>query len=53
MTKGKKLLEKNKQEWKEHKYIFEGYGYIMVYNKTNFQIIHEPSGRVITKGEFQ
>tara|TARA_R100001377_G_C3138307_1_gene91767 strand:- start:50 stop:220 length:171 start_codon:yes stop_codon:yes gene_type:complete len=52
MTKEKKILKKNKKEWKEHKWIFEGYRYIMVYNKSQFQIIHEPTGRTITKGEF-
>ena len=52
MTKGKETLKKNKEEWKEHKYIVEGYGYMMVYNKSEFQIIHELSGRTITKGKF-
>ena len=53
MTKGKEILKRNNEEWHEHKYIYEGYGYIMVYNKSDFQIIHELSGRTITKGKFK
>ena len=53
MTKGKEVIKKNKEKWKEHKWIFEGYPYTMTYNKDSFYIIHESSGRVITKGDFK
>jgi|TARA_R110000851_G_scaffold30903_1_gene83980 hypothetical protein len=53
MTKGKEVIKKNKEKWKEHKWIFEGYHYTMIYNKDSFHIIHESSGRVITKGDFK
>ena len=52
MTKGKKVLEKNQEESKEHKFKYEGYGFMVLYNKEQFQIIHDQSGRVITKGDF-
>jgi len=50
---GKEVLKKNKEEWKEHKWIFEGYHYSIIYNKDSFHIIHESSGRQITKGNFK
>jgi len=51
MTKGKEVLKKNKDEWKEHQFIYDGYKYVMTYNKKDFNIRHELTGKVITKGE--
>tara|TARA_B110000003_G_scaffold261646_1_gene283581 strand:- start:188 stop:442 length:255 start_codon:yes stop_codon:yes gene_type:complete len=53
MTKGKEVLKKNKEEWNQHQWIWEGYKYIMTYNKKNFYINHELTGKTITKGKFQ
>ena len=53
MTKGKELLKKNKEEWIEHEWIWEGWRYMMTYNKKEFHIVHEQSGKVITKGRFK
>mgnify|MGYP004361552621 CR=1 FL=1 len=51
MAKGKEVLKKNKDEWKEHQFIYDGYKYVMTYNKKDFNIRHELTGKVITKGE--
>lgn len=48
-----KITIKIKDEWKTHKWIFEGYHYTMIFNKDSFHIIHECSGRQITKGDFK
>ena len=53
MTKGKEVLKKNKEEWMEHKWIFEGWSYAMRFNNKEFNITHEPTGKVITKGKFK
>jgi len=53
MTKGKETLKKNKEEWKEHEYIYQGYKYIMTYNKIDFYVTHELTGKLVTKGKFQ
>ena len=53
MTKGKEILKKNKEEWKEHQWIWEGWKYIMTYNVKEFYVIHEPTGKIVTKGNFQ
>jgi hypothetical protein len=53
MTKGKEILKKNKEELQDHKWIWEGYHYTMTYNKKEFYIIHESTGKVITKGKFK
>ena len=53
MKKGKEVLKKNKEEWKQHQWIWEGYHYTMTYNKKDFYINHEPTGKTITKGKFQ
>ena len=51
MAKGKEALKKNKDEWKEHQFIYDGYKFVMTYNKKDFNIKHELTGKVITKGE--
>jgi len=51
MTKGKETLKKNKEEWKEHKFIWEGFTYYVMSKKNEFHIVHEPTGRIVTKGE--
>ena len=53
MAKGKEALKKNKEIWKEHQFIYEGYKFIMNYNKKDFNIAHELTGRIITKGNFK
>ena len=53
MTKGKEVLKKNKEEWNQHQWIWEGYKYIMTYNKKDFNIAYEPTGKIITKGNFK
>jgi len=53
MAKGKEILKKNKEELQDHKWIWEGYHYTMTYNKKEFYVVHESTGRVITKGKFQ
>ena len=53
MTKGKEVLKKNKDEWKEHQFIYDGYKYVMTYNKKDFNIAHELTGKIITKGNFK
>ena len=30
MTKGKETLKKNKEEWKEHRFVWEGYTYFIM-----------------------
>ena len=30
MTKGQETLKKNKEQWKEHKFIWEGYTYFLM-----------------------
>jgi hypothetical protein len=47
MEKGKETLKKNK----EHKYIWEGYTYFLMSKGKEFHIVHEPSGKIVTKGE--
>jgi hypothetical protein len=51
MAKGKEALKKNKELWKEHEFYYDGYKFIMSYNKKDFNIKHELTGKVITKGE--
>jgi hypothetical protein len=51
MKKGKETLEKNKEQWKEHKFIWEGYAYFIMSKKNKFHIVHEPTGKIVTKGE--
>jgi len=51
MEKGKETLKKNKEQWKEHKYIWEGYTYFLMSKGKEFHIVHEPSGKIVTKGE--
>ena len=51
MAKGKEALKKNKDEWKEHQFIYDGYKFTMTYNKKDFNIRPELTGKVITKGE--
>lgn len=51
MPKGKEVLKKNKNEWKEHKFIWEGYTYFLMSKGKEFHIVHESSGRIVTKGE--
>lgn len=53
MAKGKEALKKNKDEWKEHQFIYDGYKYVMTYNKKDFNIAHELTGKIITKGNFK
>ena len=49
---GVKMAKKKEDEWKEHHFIYDGYKFIMTYNKKDFSIKHELTGKVITKGEF-
>lgn len=49
MVKEKKEIKK----WMEHKWIFEGWNYTMRFNDKEFNITHEPTGKVITKGKFK
>lgn len=51
MKKGKETLKKNKEQWKEHKFIWEGYSYYLMSKKNEFHIVHEPTGKIVTKGE--
>jgi len=51
MTKGKETLQKNKNEWKEHKFVWEGYTYFIMSKGNEFHIVHEPTGKIVTKGE--
>ena len=51
MAKGREALKRNKDEWKEHQFIYDGYKFIMTYNKKDFNIKHELTGKIITKGE--
>ncbi len=53
MTKGKEVLKKNKNEWKEHQFIYDGYKFVMTYNKKDFNIAHKLTGKIITKGNFK
>ncbi len=51
MTNGKGTLKKNKNEWKEHKFVWEGYTYFIMSKGNEFHIVHEPTGKIVTKGE--
>lgn len=53
MAKGKEALKKNKDTWKEHSFIYDGYKFTMNYNKKDFNIAHELTGKIITKGNFK
>jgi hypothetical protein len=52
MTKGKKVLQKNRDEWKECRWIYQGYPFIMTYNKSEFYIVNELSGKIVTNNKF-
>tara|TARA_R110002110_G_scaffold74573_2_gene197306 strand:+ start:75 stop:236 length:162 start_codon:yes stop_codon:yes gene_type:complete len=47
----RKMAKKKEDEWKEHQFIYDGYKFIMTYNKKDFNIKHELTGKIITKGE--
>jgi len=53
MTKGKKVLKKNNDEWKECRWIYQGYPFIMTYNKSEFYIVNELSGKTVTNNKFK
>ena len=53
MAKGKEILKKNKDTWKEHSFIYDGYKFTMNYYKKDFNIAHELTGKIITKGNFK
>ena len=51
MTKGQEMLKKINEEWNEHRFVWEGYTYFIMSKGNEFHIVHEPTGKIVTKGE--
>jgi len=53
MTKGKETLKKNKNEWKEHKFVWEGYTYFLMSKEKNFILFMNLQERLLQRGSYE